>query len=378
MRQRQRSGSVVLDKRIKTWNFFYWDNGVRRSKRIGTTKEYPTKASAWRAAQALRQIVENEVKSEPEIVKITVRTLVEQFREEKMAKRLTTRRAYDSWLNNHILPKWGECSITDLQARPVELWLKSLTMLSDAEPTPLAPKSKVHIRGMVSALWDYAMWLQLIPIQRNPMEVVTVKDATKYHKPRSLTVEQFQKFARELDQPFHIIALICVCFGLRISECLALKWSDIDWLKNKLRVERGIVRQQVDDVKTEGSEKDISIDNSLLEVLKLWKAQSQFNTQEDWIFASPVQLGALPWSYPWVWRVFQQAAAAAGVGKLGTHSMRHSYRSWLDSVGTPIAVQQKLMRHSDIRTTMNTYGEVITDEMVQANSKVAGLALNGR
>src|SRR5437868_5369963 len=41
MRQRQRSGSVVLDKRIKTWNFFFWDNGRRRSKKIGTTKEYP-------------------------------------------------------------------------------------------------------------------------------------------------------------------------------------------------------------------------------------------------------------------------------------------------------------------------------------------------
>jgi hypothetical protein len=40
-------------------------------------------------------------------------------------------------------------------------------------------------------------------------------------------------------------------------------------------------------------------------------------------------------------------------------------------------VQQKLMRHSDIRTTME-YGEVVTDEMVQANSKVAGLAPNGR
>src|SRR5258708_2982541 len=43
MRQRQRCGSVVLDKRIKTWNFFYWDNGRRRSKKIGTTKDYPTK-----------------------------------------------------------------------------------------------------------------------------------------------------------------------------------------------------------------------------------------------------------------------------------------------------------------------------------------------
>jgi integrase len=47
----------------------------------------------------------------------------------------------------------------------------------------------------------------------------------------------------------------------------------------------------------------------------------------------------------------------------------------LDAVGTPIAVQQKLMRHSDIRTTMNIYGTVVTDEMEQANFRVAGLAL---
>jgi integrase len=46
------------------------------------------------------------------------------------------------------------------------------------------------------------------------------------------------------------------------------------------------------------------------------------------------------------------------------------------SVGTPIAVQQKLMRHADITTTMNTYGDVVTDEMSTATSKVAGLALN--
>jgi integrase len=57
--------------------------------------------------------------------------------------------------------------------------------------------------------------------------------------------------------------------------------------------------------------------------------------------------------------------------------MRHTYRSWLDAVGTPIAVQQKLMRHADIRTTMNVYGDVVTDEMTQAASKVARLAVNG-
>ena len=48
--------------------------------------------------------------------------------------------------------------------------------------------------------------------------------------------------------------------------------------------------------------------------------------------------------------------------------MRHTYRSWLDAVGTGIAVQQKLMRHSDIRTTLNVYEDVITDEMAQARA----------
>lgn len=41
----------------------------------------------------------------------------------------------------------------------------------------------------------------------------------------------------------------------------------------------------------------------------------------------------------------------------------------------PIAVQQKLKRHADIRTTMNVYGDVVTDEMEQVHSKVVRMAL---
>ena len=47
----------------------------------------------------------------------------------------------------------------------------------------------------------------------------------------------------------------------------------------------------------------------------------------------------------------------------------------MDAAGTGIAVQQKLMRHSDLRTTMNVYGDVVTDEMRQAHAKVVRMAL---
>jgi integrase len=171
------------------------------------------------------------------------------------------------------------------------------------------------------------------------------------------------------------MALLCCCLGLRISECLGLKWCDVDWLKGTLRVERGIVCQKVDDVITTESRKQLAIDRGLLELLKTWKQTTQFSAPDDWMFASPVQLGRLPWSYDQVWRMYQKAAAKAGIGRVGTHCLRHTYRSWLDSLGTPVGVQQRLMRHADIRTTMNIYGDAVSEDMARAHGKVVRLAL---
>ncbi len=149
----------------------------------------------------------------------------------------------------------------------------------------------------------------------------------------------------------------------------------MDWINGKLTVERGIVCQQVDDVKTAESRKKLAINGELLDALKRCKQASEFSTPEDWVFASPVQLGRLPWSYDQIWRTYQKGAGKAGIGGIGTHSLRHTYRSWLDSVGTPVGVQQKLMRHSDIRTTMNVYGDAVSQDMVNAQAKVVRLAM---
>lgn len=368
MRARIQNGCVAVDKRINCWNFFWRENGRRRSKMIGSLAEFPTKAAAWKAAKPLRDAVESET-----ILRCktpNVNALIQGYRKEKMPSRSDTRRSYDVWLINHIIPKWGDYGLSAVQARPVELWLESLN---------LAPKSKVHIRGMLRSLWEFAMWRGDVPTQRNPMELVTIKGASKRtRKPRSLNVEEFQRFSKYLGEPFHTMALLCVSYGLRISEALGLKWSDVDWLNFKLRVERGIVRQIVDEVKTPGSQRELHLDKQMLDVLNLWKQASQFSGPDDWVFASPAQHGRLPWSYDQVWRMYQKAAKEAEIGGLGTHSLRHTYRSWLDAVGTPIAVQQKLMRHADIRTTMNVYGDVVTDEMAVASEKVTRLALSGR
>jgi len=107
--------------------------------------------------------------------------------------------------------------------------------------------------------------------------------------------------------------------------------------------------------------------------LKVWKQSTEFPEDSDWIFASPVKIGRLPYSYTGVW--LDRAGEAAGLGHMGTHTFRHSYRMWIDAIGTPVGVQQKLMRHSDIRTTMNIYGDAATEDMREAHGKIVRLAL---
>src|SRR5580704_4357696 len=204
-----RAHGIVESKTRGTWHLKYTgaDGRIHR-RQIGNVFDLPTREEAERAAGPLvRVLCKASSKGAP-----LVADLVRRFRDEKMSQRHSTRLACDSRLNNHVVPQWGHMEITALQARPVELWLKSLS---------LSPKTRVHLRGLLHQLWDYAMFCGDVPVERNPMELVTIKGATKrIRQPRSLTVEEFQRFVAELKEPARTIAVVCVCFGLRISECL--------------------------------------------------------------------------------------------------------------------------------------------------------------
>jgi len=365
--QRHASGSVRYDKRRKTWNYLWYDGPTRRSKRIGTKQEFPTKAAAWKEVESLEILARPPDGDKGD----TVRSVVARYEAERMPSRQSTVRVYRSFLNNHVLPKWADTRIQDVQPRPVELWLREL---------PLSPKSKTHVRSLLHGLVEFAMWSGILDISRNPVSLVRNIGATrKVRKARSLTAEQFHALLKELQEPFATMSLLSVCLGLRISEALALQWADVDWLDSRLSVRRGIVNQIVGDVKTQGSAKTFHLAGELLERLKSWKQSSQFSEAENWIFASPFKLGRLPYSYTGTRQELERASKAAGIGHISSHAFRHTYRSWLDAVKTPIAVQQKMMRHTDIRTTMNIYGDVVTDEMSTAGLRVAELAfqING-
>jgi len=75
-------------------------------------------------------------------------------------------------------------------------------------------------------------------------------------------------------------------------------------------------------------------------------------------------------------RQITSAADAAQIGSdIGWHTFRHTYSSMLRHLGVDLKVQQELLRHTDIRTTMNVYTQAVSEQKRSAHSSVVRLVL---
>jgi len=380
-KKRLQHGNVELRQRADgggIWLYRWWEtvngNRVRRGQVIGTTKEYPDETAALIGADVLRRRANAGCPDEDK-PKVSFGSLVDKYIREEMPKRFSTRHSYLAYITNHIRPKWAVYPVEEVYVQALEIrqWLRTLK---------LASKSKAHIKCIMRQLFDYGMLLRIVPTGRNPMELVTIEGVTKREEePRVLTVDEFQRLLVEVDEePFRTMLLTDMCLGLRCSELLGLKWLDFDWNKLTLLVQRAVVSGRVDTVKTRYSKTRVPLDPALAEVLLNWKCKCEFSQAEDWVFASPFQAGQMPYrSWGVQQRRIRPAALRAGLGPgIGWHTLRHTYRSWLDETGAPLGVQQELMRHASIQTTMNIYGCAMSDSKREANSKVVQMVMGVR
>jgi integrase len=264
----------------------------------------------------------------------------------------------------------------------------------------------------------------MVEWQRNPMQLVEIKGISKRQKkPIVLTVEQFYQILELLPQPYRTMVVVAQCTGLRAEEVLALEWQDIDFENLSMRVVRAVVHGRVKIVKTEYSEDDLPLDPDFAAILLDWKYKSEEENRKVLAAGKTPFMGSeLVFTSPVTWRHYHTAPAqqdyirpagcclvecpscGAGIGVwcwqdsltpngkrlpiheerwavggkyngVGWHTFRHTYRSWLDNSGAPMGVQQKLMRHAQISTTMNVYGNALMTAKREANSKVVRMAL---
>ena len=219
------------------------------------------------------------------------------------------------------------------------------------------------------------MFWELVPLARNPVGLVEIRGVSKRRKtPFILTVDQYHSVTKELVEPYRQMVQVAMCLGLRASEVLALKWSDFDFEGLSLQVVRGAVHGRISDVKTEYSEDQLPLDSAFAEVMLDWRKRCP-KSEGDWVFPNP-NTEAVYHASPLCQDYIRVAGRKAKLGKnVGWHTFRHAYRSFLDDAGAPVGVQQKLMRHAQVSTTMNTYGNAGMKSKRLANTKVVEMVL---
>ena len=143
-------------------------------------------------------------------------------------------------------------------------------------------------------------------------------------------------------------------------------------MEKTLSIRRSAVDGHVADLKSEASRDVIPLSGDFISFLLRWQRIVP-HSDEGWMFPSivtgrPYHAGIL------LRRHLKPLAAKVGVPRLGWHTFRHTFRSWLDAVGTAVGVQQKMMRHADVATTMNVYGKAMMDSKLSAHTKLLGYA----
>ena len=370
-RQRYQFGSVERKARKKgpdVWALRYREHSLdgtncHKSLIVGTVAQHATESQARRAAQTLLLRINAD---NPSARAVTFGAVIERYLAEELPGRHSTARGYRSWLKNHIVPMWGEYSLEQIKPLAVERWLKGLD---------LAPKSKGHLKNQMRIVFNCAMRWELLSYQTNPMGFVRVKDVSKrVRQPAVLTIEQFRQVLEHIPEPYRTMCIVAGCLGLRISEVLGLQWRDFDWETHQVQIRRSWVCGHVGEPKTENSRRPMPVDLALEKILRAHRRRFPSSLQSQWVFPSKrTGMPAHPWSAQRRWLL--RAGEKVGAMRLGWHAFRHTYSTLLNEHGTDVKVQQELLRHADIRTTMNVYTRAVPERLRKANSKLVRLLL---
>jgi integrase len=148
-----------------------------------------------------------------------------------------------------------------------------------------------------------------------------------------------------------VVILAAAMTGLRQSELLGLRWRDVDWDAQRIRVRNAFVRgEHSSEGKSDlSTRRSVPMATRLARDLDRWSTRTPYNTEDDLVFAHP--LTGRPVDRTKVTRRFQDACRAAGVRVITFHDLRHTFATRLAASGEPMRTIQEFLGHADAKTT---------------------------
>jgi integrase len=206
-------------------------------------------------------------------------------------------------------------------------------------------------------------------VRRNPVEHVETRSKSNY---RAIIMSPAQTLAimHGLPSPASLrLILTCAATALRSSEILALRWQDVLWQENRIRISKRWAKGEDGETKTDASDGYVPLHALLAGPLRAWQQQSPYAKETDFVFPSMKAKGKKPlYSSSFVADYLRPAAKKAGVHiadgqRFGLHNLRHSLSNWLvNKAKTDPKTVQGILRHAKIQTTLDLYTQEDSDE----------------
>ena len=328
---------------------------------------------------------------------------VSEFMEFWLENDIKTRvRSYETYYNfkgivkNHINPYLGN--------KKIDLVSKSdVQSLYNAVAGEYKSVARV-VKTVINIAMKYAVSMKIIAV--NPAEGVSFRRSSGNHSynvrnidsKRTLSYEQIiTLIENSKDTPIYIQVLLNVLMGLRRSEIIAVKYSDIDYVNRTLRVERQLgksisledgelapktrTKQEVP-LKTASSQREVPIPDYVFEAIMEERVKYQRNKSRrskgfqdlDYICCSTY---GRPRSKNFHWKHYKELLKDSNLPDIRWHDLRSTFCTLLlKNDFNPKAVS-KLMGHSKEIITVDIYGdnrEIIAEKIPELEEFIREVA----
>lgn len=201
----------------------------------------------------------------------------------------------------------------------------------------LKPASLRRKLNSTSSFFSFAVkkrWVLFNPTE--DIERVPIKNQERTF----LEADEIQKLIKAIDHDIvYYFVVMMVNTGLRVSECANLTLKDVDLQKGIVSVIEG----------KGGKNRNIPMNAYLISLMEHYKQNVRTAKGTLNFFATDKTGGVSP---QYVNVILRKAAKQAGIEKkITSHTLRHSFASQLVKTDTHVAVIQRLLGHSDVRTT---------------------------
>jgi integrase len=376
-KRRPRGTGAVLQKGDR-WYGQWYIRGRLVKRSLGPVRQPGTRDGLTKShAEARLRELMTETNSAPAPVaeRLTVgqvgHRLIKQL--ELKGRKSSTTENYESYLRVHIEPHFDDTPIAQITAEDVEAFVKTCL------DRRLSTQSTLNYVGFLHGIFDFAVrkrWAHVNPCdevekpgranqdeeirflgqaelgallratqaERSPHKPATIERATKVRQLRDVDGLPWKQIAAhvgcaestaiylyrcdpelrledDLARVERVLYLTAAMSGLRQGELLALRWMDIDWLAQRIRVRRNFVRGQFGTPKSKRSSRSVPLADLVAAELEGLFKGSAYKADEDLVFVHPHT--GRPMDRSLLLKRFKRALRRAGVRDVRFHDLRH-------------------------------------------------------